>query len=142
MKPETIALHGGSHRADPTTGSVAVPITNDPIPGLPGANAQYSGVPSQPANIQPTSNTGAASGTPQRKNESSAPANVAPNLTFASLPLTLAGRTLPSAPYRDTMWVMGMCRDLCDEDAVVGLFAVERDGRLHRVIVTPRSRRC
>ena len=25
-KPETIALHGGSHRADPTTGSVAVPI--------------------------------------------------------------------------------------------------------------------
>ena len=24
--PETIALHGGSHRADPTTGSVAVPI--------------------------------------------------------------------------------------------------------------------
>ncbi|MCW8086082.1 O-acetylhomoserine aminocarboxypropyltransferase/cysteine synthase family protein [Sabulicella glaciei] len=26
MKPETIALHGGSHRADPSTGSVAVPI--------------------------------------------------------------------------------------------------------------------
>jgi O-acetylhomoserine (thiol)-lyase len=25
-KPETIALHGGSHRADPTAGSVAVPI--------------------------------------------------------------------------------------------------------------------
>jgi len=25
-RPETIALHGGSHRADPTTGSVAVPI--------------------------------------------------------------------------------------------------------------------
>ena len=24
--PETLALHGGSHRADPTTGSVAVPI--------------------------------------------------------------------------------------------------------------------
>ena len=24
--PETIALHGGSQRADPTTGSVAVPI--------------------------------------------------------------------------------------------------------------------
>ena len=26
MKPETIVLHGGSHRADPATGSVAVPI--------------------------------------------------------------------------------------------------------------------
>lgn len=30
-----------------------------------------------------------------------------------------SGRRLPSAPYRDTMWVMGECRDLCDEDAVV-----------------------
>ena len=84
-----------------TYGSVAVPITNDPIPGLPGTSAQYSGKPSEPTNIQPTSNTGAASGTPQRKNESGAASNVAPNLTFASLPLTLAGRTLPSVVAQD-----------------------------------------
>ncbi len=84
-----------------TYGSVAVPITNDPIPGLPGASAQYSGKPSQPTNIQPAGNTGAASGTPQRKNESGAASNVSPNLTFASLPLTLAGRTLPNVVAQD-----------------------------------------
>ncbi len=53
-----------------TFGSVGVPITNDPIPGLPGADgAQYSGTPSQPTNSVATANSGAASGTPQRKNE-------------------------------------------------------------------------
>ena len=77
-----------------TYGSIAVPITNDPIPGLPGAGgANYSGVPSQPTNTVATSNTGAASGTPQRKNENGSATNVAPNLTFASLMLTLGGRT-------------------------------------------------
>ncbi len=85
-----------------TYGSVAVPITNDPIPGLPGAQAQYSGVPSQPTNIEPTANTGAASGTPQRKNEFGGASNVAPNLTFAGLPLTLAGRTLADVASHDT----------------------------------------
>ncbi len=84
-----------------TYGSVAVPITNDPIPGLPAASAQYSGNPSQPTNIQPAANTGASSGTPQRKNESGAPTNVAPNLTFAGLPLTLAGRTLLDVSTHD-----------------------------------------
>ncbi len=91
-----------------TYGSVAVPITNDPIPGLPGTNAQYSGKPSEPTNIQATSNTGAASGTPQRKNEGGAPSNVAPNLTFASLPLTLAGRTLLSVVAQDANPVLDL----------------------------------
>ncbi len=87
----------------PTTyGSIAVPITNDPLPGLPAASgAQYSGTPSQPTNNVATSNTGASSGTAQRKNESGAPTNVAPNLTFASLPLTLAGRTLTGVTATD-----------------------------------------
>ncbi len=86
-----------------TYGSVAVPITNDPIPGKPAANAQYSGVPSDPTNIQPTTdNTGASSGTPQRKNEFGGATNVAPNLTFASLPLTLAGRGLLDVATHDT----------------------------------------
>jgi len=85
-----------------TYGSVAVPITNDPIPGLPGASAQYSGLPSQPTNVEPTANTGASSGTPQRKVEFGGPANVAPNLTFAGLPLTLAGRTLSDVAAQDT----------------------------------------
>lgn len=85
-----------------TYGSVAVPITNHPIPGLPGAHAQYSGTPSQPTNVEPTANTGASSGTPQRKNEGGAPSNVAPNLTFAGLPLTLAGRGLLDIALQDT----------------------------------------
>ncbi len=85
-----------------TYGSIAVPITNDPIPGLPAANAQYSGTPSQPTNIEATANTGAAGGTPQRKNEFGGATNVAPNLTFASLPLTLAGRTLTDIVSHDT----------------------------------------
>ena len=85
-----------------TYGSVAVPITNDPIPGLPAANAQYSGLPSDPTNIEPTANTGASAGTPQRKNEGGTPANVAPNLTFAGLPLTLPGRTLSEIVKHDT----------------------------------------
>jgi len=86
-----------------TFGSIAVPITNDPIPGLPAANAQYSGLPSQPTNVQPsTENAGASSGVPQRKNEFGAATNVAPNLTFASLPLTLAGSTLLDVTIHDT----------------------------------------
>jgi len=84
-----------------TFGSIAVPVTNDPIPGQPGAGAEYSGVPSQPSNLQAATNTGASSGTPQRKNESGAAANVAPNLTFAGLPLTLAGRTLSDVASHD-----------------------------------------
>ncbi len=86
-----------------TYGSVAVPIVNDPIPGLPGAGAvEYSGTPSQPDNVVATSNTGASTGTPQRKNEFGGPTNVAPNLTFASLPLTLAGRTVMQMTSTDT----------------------------------------
>lgn len=85
-----------------TYGSVAVPITNDPIPGLPGAGTQYSGKPSEPTNVEPTTNTGASAGTPQRKAEFGAATNVAPNLTFASLPLTLAGRTLPTVVAQDS----------------------------------------
>ena len=95
-----------------TFGSVAVPVTNDPIPGLPAtagaapvpgtSPTQYSGVPSQPANVTATANTGAAAGVPQRKNEFGGATNVAPNLTFASLPLTLAGRTLGSMVATDT----------------------------------------
>ena len=86
-----------------TYGSVAVPVTNDPIPGLPSTPpVQYSGVPSQPTNISLTSNTGAASGTPQRRDEFGGATNVAPNLTFASLPLTLAGRTVVTQTGSDT----------------------------------------
>ena len=84
-----------------TYGSIAVPITNDPIPGLPAATAQYSGIPSQPTNIEATINTGANGGTPQRKNEFGGATNVAPNLTFAGLPLTLAGRTLADVASHD-----------------------------------------
>ncbi len=84
-----------------TYGSVAVPITNDPLPGLPGAAAEYSGVASNPQNTTATADTGAAAGVPQRKNESGAATNVAPNLTFASLPLTLAGRTLSDVVSHD-----------------------------------------
>ena len=86
-----------------TFGSVGVPITNDPIPGLPGASgAQYSGTPSQPANTVATANSGAATGTPQRKNELAAATNIAPNLTFASLPLTLGGRRAGTIASSDT----------------------------------------
>ena len=90
-----------------TYGSIAVPVTNDPLPGLPSSNAssptaQYSGVPSQPTNNQATANTGASSGVPQRKNESGAATNVAPNLTFASLPLSFNGRTINSVTASDT----------------------------------------
>ncbi len=84
-----------------TFGSVAVPITNDPIPGLPAAASEYSGLPSLPDNVQATANTGAATGTPQRKNEFGGATNVSPNLTFASLPLTLAGRTLADVASHD-----------------------------------------
>jgi len=84
-----------------TFGSVAVPITNDPIPGLPAAASEYSGLPSLPDNVQATANTGAATGTPQRKNEFGGATNVSPNLTFASLPLTLAGRTLSDVASHD-----------------------------------------
>jgi len=85
-----------------TYGSIAVPITNDPIPGLPSASVQYSGVPSEPTNTTPTTdNTGATSGIPQRRNEFGGPTNVAPNLTFAGLPLTLAGRTLLDVATHD-----------------------------------------
>lgn len=75
-----------------TYGSIAVPLVNDPLPGLPANSAQYSGLPSQPTNVVASANTGAASGTPQRKNESGSPLNIAPNLTFASLPLSFNGR--------------------------------------------------
>ena len=93
--------HPGATSAS-TYGSVAVPITNDPIPGLPGAASEYSGIPSQPTNTAATNNTGASSGTPQRKNEFGGATNVAPNLTFASLPLTLAGRTVQQQTASDT----------------------------------------
>lgn len=94
--------HPGSTSAT-TYGSVAVPITNDPLPGLPTSAAnQYSGNPSQPTNITPTANTGASSGVPQRKNEFGGATNVAPNLTFASLPLTLEGYNIGAALAQDT----------------------------------------
>ena len=86
-----------------TYGSVAVPITNDPIPGLPGSGTtEYSGSPSSPNNLVATANSGASTGTPQRKNEFGAATNVAPNLTFASLPLTLAGRTVNQQTSTDS----------------------------------------
>ena len=87
-----------------TYGSVAVPVTNDPLPGLPATPpVAYSGQPSQPTNTVPTANTGAASGVPQRKNEFSGPTNIAPNLTFSSLPLTLAGRAVGTQTASDTL---------------------------------------
>jgi phospholipase C len=88
-------------------GSTTVPVTNDPIPlwGTPGA----PGSPPQAANIAPVHNT-APPPAPQQKNESGAATNIAPNLTFGSLPLTLAGKTLEAVTKSDA----DPARDLAD----------------------------
>jgi phospholipase C len=76
-----------------TFGSVGVPITNDPLPGLPATvEKQYSGKASDPVNTTATPPT-APAGTALHKIESGAATNVAPNLTFASLPLSFMGST-------------------------------------------------
>jgi phospholipase C len=83
-------------------GSTAVPITNDPLPGLPAtAQKQYSGRASEPTNATPTPAT-APAGAPLHKIESNAPTNVAPNLTFASLPLSFMGKDAKTTTDKDT----------------------------------------
>ncbi len=70
-------------------GSITVPIMNDPIP-LWGAKADATaGAQRQPANTA-------------RETSGANNANTAPNLTFASLPLTLAGNALGNIAARDT----------------------------------------
>ncbi len=84
-------------------GSNGVPVMNDPLPGLPNGATEFSGNPSSPNNISSVStDTGASTGTPQRKNETGSASNVAPNLTFASIPLTLMGRTASTVTASDT----------------------------------------
>jgi phospholipase C len=94
--------HGSGNTVTNTAwnGSTTVPVTNDPLPGLPGASNEWSGVPSAPTNTVATNNTQPPPA-PQRKNEFGGATNVAPNLTFASLALTLAGRTLNSVSSSD-----------------------------------------
>jgi phospholipase C len=83
-------------------GSVAVPITNDPLPGLPtAAQKEYSGKASEPTNATATKPTGPA-GAALHKIESNAPTNVAPNLTFASLPLSFMGKAAKATTDKDT----------------------------------------
>jgi phospholipase C len=83
-------------------GSTAVPITNDPLPGLPATpQKQYAGKTSEPTNATPTPAT-APAGAPLHKIESNAPTNVAPNLTFASLPLSLMGKDAKDTTDKDT----------------------------------------
>jgi phospholipase C len=88
-------------------GSTTVPVLNDPNPHWGFANAP--GTPPQPANTAPAANT-APPPAPQHKTESAAPANQAENLTFASLPLTLAGKTLEETTKSDA----DPARDLAD----------------------------
>jgi phospholipase C len=88
-------------------GSTTVPVTNDPIPywGLPAT----PGTPPQPTNIAAPRNT-LPPPAPQQKIESGNANNVSPNLTFGSLPLTLAGKTLAGVTASDA----DPARDLAD----------------------------
>jgi phospholipase C len=82
--------------------STGVPVVNDPIPGLPGASSLYSGIPSNPTNTTPIMNNIEPPPAPQRKNEGGAPSNVAPSLTFASLPLSFTGSNAATLKANDT----------------------------------------
>jgi phospholipase C len=79
-------------------GSTTVPVTNDPIPLWGTKDAP--GTPPQAINIAPLNNTQPPPA-PQQKNESGKPNNIAPSLTYASLPLTLAGKSLATVTQKD-----------------------------------------
>ncbi len=102
--------------------SAGVPVVNDPIPGLPGASSAYSGNPSQPTNITATTNSEPPPA-PQRKNEGGAPSNVAPSLTFASLPLSFTGSEAATLKANDT----NAAQDLADTK--LDVFALTYQGR-------------
>ena len=102
-----------------TFGSVAVPVTNDPLPGLPATpDKQYSGRASEPTNAAATPATGPA-GAALHKIESNAPTNVSPNLTFASVPLTAMGREAATVTGKDT----NAAADLPDVQADIAYLA-------------------
>ena len=82
--------------------STGVPVVNDPIPGLPGSTSAYSGNPSDPTNTTPTPTSPEPLPAPQRKNEGGAPSNVAPALTFASLPLSFTGQNAATLAGSDS----------------------------------------
>ena len=66
-----------------------IPVLGDPIPFWGSALDKTAGAQRQPAN-------------PKREHGGVNGANTAPNLTFASLPLTLAGKTIPEVAGSDT----------------------------------------
>ena len=66
----------------------SIPVLSDPIAFWGSALDKTTGPQRQPAN-------------PRRENGGAGGANTAPNLTFASLPLTLAGKSLPDATKSD-----------------------------------------
>ena len=66
-----------------------LPVTGDPIPFWGSVSDRTTGANRQPAN-------------PTRESSGNNGSNTAQNLTFASLPLTLAGRALPSIAAEDT----------------------------------------
>jgi phospholipase C len=70
-------------------GSTTVPVMNDPIPFWGSKSDTTTGPQRQPANLA-------------HEKSGKKGANTAPNLTFASLPLTLAGETLPTLTTQDT----------------------------------------
>jgi phospholipase C len=74
-----------------TTGVKGVPVLGDPIPYWGSKSDPTTGPQRQPANPNPKRETSTKSG-----------GNTAPNLTFASLPLTLTGGTLPDVVTHDT----------------------------------------
>ena len=101
-----------------TYGSVAVPVTNDPIPGAPGAGGAHSGMAVEPTNTKGTAMTGGA-GSPVHKVESGLPGAVAPNLTFASVPLTAMGKDAQGVTATDT----NPAADLADVQADIAYLA-------------------
>jgi phospholipase C len=74
-----------------TTGVRGVPVLSDPIPYWGSKSDPTTGPQRQPHNPNPKRETSTKSG-----------GNTAPNLTYASLPLTLTGGTLPDIVAHDT----------------------------------------
>jgi len=102
--------------------SIGVPVVNDPIPGLPGAASAYSGNPSEPTNISSATNPEPLPA-PQRKNEGGSSSNVAPSLTFASLPLSFTGSEAATLKANDA----NPAQDLAD--VKLDTFALTYQGR-------------
>jgi phospholipase C len=90
-------------------GSTTVPILNDPIPFWGSKSDKTTGPQRQPANL-----VGEKSG----KNG----ANTAPNLTFASLPLTLAGQSVTDVAAKD----LAAKSDLADVQKDIPFIAADK----------------